>query len=150
MNPPLAPVAPHQPRPARDFARALEQGRVGAAANWMAVSRTRLPSATNSLPDPVIADRSDTVLHAGTSVGLVMSLVVRIRGGPRLLGSPFGQINPRVVSYPKTPQVLSPTTPVGHRSIAATVVDQARAGRLGVCVLGQPSEGLGRHGHGVH
>jgi hypothetical protein len=122
-RPPLAPVPPHQPRPARDFARALEGGRVGAAANWMAASRTRLPSGTTSLPDPVIGDRSDTVLHAGTSVGLVMSLVVRIRRSPHLSGSPSGHINSRVVSYPKTPQVLSPTTPVGHRSIAATVLD---------------------------
>src|SRR6266700_7783086 len=50
------------------------------------------------LADPVIGDRSDTVLHARTSVRLVM----RIRRSPSLSGSPSGHIDPRVVSYART------------------------------------------------
>ena len=54
---------------------------MGAAANWTAASRTRLPLGRDFLADPVIGDRSDTV----ASVRLVM----RIRRSPSLSGKPF-------------------------------------------------------------
>jgi hypothetical protein len=47
----------------------------------------------------------------------------RIRRSPRLSGKPFWTHQPTCGVIPEDSQVLSPTTPVGHRSIAATVLD---------------------------
>src|SRR5438309_1648071 len=73
---------------------------------------------------------------------------MRLRRSPSLSGT--GHIDPRGGVITEDSRVLSPTTPVGHRSDRS---DSPRSRPLPDAAAsvywGHPGEGLGRHGHGV-
>ena len=60
-----------------------------------------------------------------------------------------GHIDPRVVSYARVADLVTTVPPVGHRSIAATVLDPGpcRTPRR-LCAGAAGRRGSGHHGHG--